>query len=94
MPETPLKCYIVTFETASDDVRAKVRERLKAYGRYCPIHKYCWAILTTEKATEIRDHVGQVMSPSDRLFVIRSGTVAAWRNPYSQKNSEWLKKNL
>lgn len=94
MGEPASKCYIVTIETASDEVREKVRQRLKAYGIFCPIHKYCWAIVTEQKASEIRDHVAEVMGSADRLFVIRSGTAAAWRNSYGPQNSEWLKKHL
>ncbi len=94
MTDIPLKCYIVTFDVSSDAVRARVHERLKAYGRYCPIHKHCWAILTDQPPTEIRDNLAAVAGPADRIFVIRSGTAAAWRNSYGPKNSDWLKKNL
>jgi hypothetical protein len=50
--------------------------------------------MTDKKATEIRDSLGRVMQSGERVFVIRSGTEAAWRNSYGEKNNEWLKKNL
>jgi hypothetical protein len=88
------KCYIVAAELSSDEVRAKVRKRLKAYGGYCPILHDCWAIMSDEPATAIRDDVKQDLDEGDRLFIIRSGTEAAWRSPYGPKNSDWLKKYL
>lgn len=89
-----MSCYIVTFETHSDASRERVTERLKSLHGYCPIHRYCWAMLTDKTAKELRDAVVEVMQPGERIFVIRSGTEAAWKNSYSEKNNEWLKKNL
>ena len=89
-----MKCYIVAFDVADVDVRKKVRERLKAYSRFCPVNKHCWAIVSDHKATQIRDHVAELLGPNDRLFVVRSGTEAAWRNAFGPKNTEWLKKHL
>ena len=64
------------------------------YSGYCPIHDNCWAILTDQKAAEVRDSVAEVMEQGERIFVIRSGTEGAWRNIYGDKNSDWLKENL
>jgi len=89
-----MNCYVVTFETKNKESRAKVEEVLKSYDYYCPIHLYCWAIKTEEKATTIRDKVTAVTGANDRVFVLRSGTEAAWINSYGKKNSEWLKENL
>lgn len=89
-----MTCYIVTFQTNSEESRQRVREHLKTYGRYCPIHNYCWAIKTDEKATQVRDKLKDVMKNGERVFVIRSGTEAAWFNSYGEKNNEWLKENL
>ena len=89
-----MKCYIVTVEVADAAVREKVRERLKSYGRYCPVHKYCWAVVADQKAVQIRDHLAELLGPEDRIFVVRSGTEAAWRNSYGPKHNEWLKKFL
>ena len=89
-----MQCYIVTFEVSDEDVRGRVRERLEAYGHFCPIHKYCWAIMSDEKPVQIRSDLAEVLGPSDRLFVVRSGTESAWWNSYGSKHNEWLKKYL
>ena len=89
-----MSCYIVTFETNTTQSLDKVSGVLKAFEAYCPIHKYCWAVVTEEKAAAIRDKVKDVLNPGERVFVIRSGTESAWLNAYGQKNTEWLKRNL
>ncbi len=86
--------YIVTFEVSSKETRQDLRALMKKYNGYCPIHKYCWAIRSKDKATHIRDNLSQVLQPGDRIFVIRSGTEAAWRNAYGEENTAWLKKSL
>ncbi len=89
-----MTCYIVSFQAKQLAVRQSLRERLKTYSKYCPINNTCWAIITDQKATEVRDHLVEVLAPGDRLFVVRSGTEAAWRSAISPKHSEWLKDNL
>lgn len=89
-----MTCYVVTFEVASEATRQKVHAQLKSYGAYCPVHAACWAIVTDQSAVSVRDKVMTVLEASDRVFVVRSGTEAAWSGTYGAENSEWLKKNL
>ena len=89
-----MTCYIVTFEVTSDETREKLRERLKSYGYFCPILNNCWAIMTEKKAADVRDDLTKLVGPNGRLFVIRSGTEAAWYNSYGTTHDEWLKRNL
>lgn len=86
--------YIVTFEVKDITRKNRVKEKLKEFGYYCPIHDNAWAIRTEKKATEVRDTITPLMTSEDRIFVIRTGTEAAWRNAYGTEHSEWLKKHL
>jgi len=86
--------YIVTFEVNDLTRRNNVKAKLKEFGYYCPIHKNAWAIRTEKKAIEVRDIVSPAMTNEDRIFVIRTGTEAAWKNAFGTENSEWLKKHL
>ena len=86
--------YIVTFEVSDASKKNDLKEKLKQYNGYCPIHDNCWAIGSEQTPAQIRDSLGETLSESDRIFVIRSGTYAAWRNTYGPKNSEWLKERL
>jgi hypothetical protein len=89
-----MTCYIVTFQTNSEASRSKVREVLKGYGSYCPIHNYCWAIKTDKKAKDVRDDVRSVLASNERVFVVRSGTEAAWFNSHGEEYDKWLVENL
>lgn len=90
--------YIVTFDVSDDLRKNQLKEKLKQLGKqhggYCPIHDNCWAIVSDQTPTQILDFLGQAVSESDRIFVIRSGIYSAWRNAYGPKNSEWLKERL
>ena len=86
--------YIVTFNVTSEDSRNRVREVLKNFSSYCPIHRYCWAVDTDENAVTIRDKIKAVLQSDESVFVIRSGTEAAWFNSYGEKNNKWLKEKL
>lgn len=86
--------YIVTFEVPDTSRKSALKESLKRYNTYCSIHDNCWAILSDQTPSQIRDSLAGALSESDRIFVIRSGTYAAWRNAYGPKNSEWLKERL
>ena len=89
-----MSCYIVTFQTKSEQSLNKVKVSLKSYGSYCPIDDSCWAIKTDKKASQIRDALMNLLETEERVFVVRSGTEAAWFNSYGQKHDEWLKANL
>jgi len=86
--------YIVTFDIKDSTRKLRVKEKLKEFGTFCPIHENAWAIKTEKKAKDVRDFVTPLMATDDRIFVIRTGTEAAWRNAYGTKNSEWLKTHL
>lgn len=89
-----MTCYIVAFEVADVANKAKLKAALKAYGTYCPINDNCWAIVTDQKAAQVRDNLMAYIPATDRIFVIKSGVEAAWRNVYGTKNSQWLKEKL
>jgi hypothetical protein len=88
-----LNTYIVTFDVSSN-YDASLKEAMKSYGFYCPINSSCWAIRTEQSAVQIRDKLNSVAAASDKIFVIRSGTEAAWTNSYGPKNDEWLREHL
>ena len=86
--------YIVTFEVTDASKKSDLEKRIKKYDGYCPIHDNCWAVISDQSAVQIRDFLYKDLSVSDRIFVIRSGMESAWANPYSAKDSEWLKERL
>jgi hypothetical protein len=87
-------CYIVSFEPADATQATRIETRIKELKQYCPVNKYCWAVMSDLKPGELAEHFRPIIGPKDRIFVIRSGTAAAWLNSYGEKWDEWLKKNL
>jgi hypothetical protein len=88
------KTYVVAFEVSSPAVRERLATAMKSFGTYCPVHANCWALKTTSSAVAIRDLLGAQLGIADRVFVIRSGTEAAWQGGYGEKNDQWLKTHL
>lgn len=89
-----MTCYIVSFSANTEASRIKIIEALKGFGRYCPINKNTWAILSEDKALQVTNKIIPGLTKDDFIFVIRSGTEAAWYNTFGQKNDAWLKENL
>jgi hypothetical protein len=89
-----MTCYIVSFEVLTPAARGQLVAALKTYSGYCPINANCWAVLSDKTPLDIHNHLRPTVQPTDRLFVIRSGTAAAWSNPYAEANNDWLKKQL
>lgn len=90
-----MACYIVTFEVSDIHRLGVLADALKSYNSYCPINATTWAIKSEKTAAEVRNHLVSYLDLArDRLFVVRSGTEAAWQNSYSELNNQWLKDNL
>lgn len=86
--------YIVTFEVSDASKKSDLKGKLKQYGGYCAIHDNCWAIVSDQNPSKIRDSLSEFLSDADRMFIIRSGTSAAWINSYGKQYDEWLKDKL
>lgn len=89
-----MACYILAVELHNEGTFAPVREVIKKLGGSCPINKTTWAITSNLTQVQIRDQITQAVGPKDRVFVVRSGTAAAWRNSYGKEYDDWLKKYL
>ena len=95
-----MTCYIITVDTDSADVQTEIEKRLNDYGNWHRIHSSCWAVVTALSPSYMRDDLlgdGNLLEGlpdrPERIFVIRSGTEAAWIS-YGSKTNEWLKENL
>ena len=86
--------YIVTFEVNAPTRKSNLVAKLQQFNGYCPIHENCWAVLSDKPLADIYYFLNEVIDSTDRIFIIRSGTHAVWRNDYGDKNIEWLKERL
>lgn len=87
-----MKCYIITYDLRFQRNYESLWDAIKTYNKWGKITESTWAILTEQSATEIRNYLTQFMDNDDRLFVVKSGGEAAWRN--AMANNDWLKENL
>lgn len=85
--------YIVCY-----DLRAPGRNyeplynRLRQYPNWAKVTESNWVLTTGWTATQIRDDLTGYIDANDRLFVVKSGIEAAWRNSICQ--DAWLRTNL
>jgi len=88
-----MPCYIISYDLRKPGRNYdKLYEAIKAYGTWAHINESLWAVVTSQTAVQVRDNLLQQIDLNDRIFVIKSGTEAAWRNAICK--TEWLKENL
>jgi hypothetical protein len=88
-----MPAYCVTY-----DLRAPGRnyqalyDRIRQYPGWAKVTESNWILVTGWTAVQIRDDLSQYIDANDRLFVLRSGSEAAWKNSICQ--DDWLRSNL
>ena len=87
-----MACYIISYDLRGARDYETLYEAIKSYGTWGHITESTWAVVTTKTAIQVRDHLSSVMDQDDRLFVVKSGVEAAWKNVMCK--NEWLKENL
>ncbi len=85
-------CYIISYDMADGGDYEDLFTAIKAYGTWAHVTESTWAIVSADGQKSIRDNLERFLPEGSRLFVVKSGTAAAWRNVMC--SNEWLKKNL
>lgn len=88
------KTFIISYDLdeGSPEDYANVYEAIKEYKTWAHLTESTWAIVTTEKAKEVRDKLIELMPDGSSLIVVKSGGIAAWRNV--KCSNDWMKKHL
>jgi len=89
-----METYIVTFEINDKIAKNVLEDFLPALGECYRIHENCFAIRSGMKPPDIQHVLSTGLGESDGLFIIRSGTAAAWKTTSGKETSKWLKENL
>lgn len=84
--------YIISYDLRKNRNYDGLYGAIKSYGTWAKITESTWAIKTSSTAVQVRDHLGSVTDKDDRIFVVKSGVEAAWRNAIAK--NEWLKEHL
>ena len=87
-----MTCYIISYDMTKGGTYEELHRAIKDFGIWAHITESTWAVVTDWEAKEIRDDLDQYLPKGSRLFVVRSGTEAAWQNVICK--NVWLKKNL
>ncbi len=88
-----MTCYIISYDLLKPGRNYDaLYEAIRSYSRWARVNESVWAVVTNSNAVQIRDHLLQYLDQNDRVFVIKSGVEAAWRNSICK--NEWLKENL
>lgn len=85
--------YIISYDLKKPGQNyGQLYDAIKSYGTWAHMNESLWAVVTANTAVQVRDHLTRYIDTNDRLFVIKSGVEAAWRNSICK--NEWLKEHL
>ncbi|MYA41168.1 MAG: CRISPR-associated protein Cas2 [Gemmatimonadetes bacterium] len=87
-----MRCYIISYDLRGTRDYESLYKAIKSYPNWAHITESTWAIITERTAVQVRDDLCQVIDRDDRVFVVKSGTEAAWHNVLCK--NKWLKDNL
>lgn len=87
-----MTCYIISYDLRNNRDYDALYDAIKSYPKWAHIVESTWAVVTSRTAVQIRDHLTTILDDDDRIFVVKSGTEAAWRNCICR--NKWLKDNL
>jgi hypothetical protein len=87
-----MACYIISYDVREGGDYGPLIAAIKEYGTWAHITQSTWAVVSEESPKQIRDNLAAHLAKGDRLFVVKSGTAAAWRNALC--HNEWLKEQL
>lgn len=88
-----MACYIVSYDLLAPGRNYEgLYGAIKSYTGWARINESVWAVVTHYTAVQVRDQLSRYIDPNDRIFVLKSGVEAAWRNTLC--DGHWLKENL
>lgn len=87
-----MPCYIISYDIDAKSDYATLHAAIKSYKTWAKITESTWAVVSSQSAVDIRNHLFGLLKEGDRLFVVKSGVEAAWQNTICK--SEWLKSYL
>ena len=85
--------YIVTFEVNDISRKSSLEDKLQQFIDYRSIHANCWAIVSDKQPIDIYNYLSTELAHTDGMFIIRSGTAAAWYS-FGNETDQWLKEQL
>jgi hypothetical protein len=85
-------CYIINYDLRNQRDYESLYKAIKSYSAWAKVLESCWAVVTPNSVSQVRDHLLKHMDSDDGLFVVKSCGVGAWKNVNC--TDKWLKDNL
>lgn len=84
--------YIICSDLSSEYDQEEFISAINGFGETRQVLSGVWVVISEKTATQIRDDLSAVMDASERLLVVKSGSVGAWKSIMS--DNKWLADNL
>ena len=91
-----MNSLVISYDVVKDGqenvIYSRLYDAIRAYGTWAHIMDSCWAIKTELLAVDVRDALLRLLRPQDRLIVVQTAHIAAWKNVMC--SNDWLKENI
>lgn len=87
-----MSTYVISYDLIKNKDYESIHNAIKTLGKWARVVESTWIITSDKTCTEVRDYLLKHMDDDDRLFVIQSSGIGAWKNV--KCSNEWLKANL
>ena len=84
--------YLICSDLNSAYDQEEFASGIKSLGESRQVLSGVWVVISDKDATQIRDELAVLMESTERLLVVKSGSVGAWKNILS--DNKWLADNL
>lgn len=85
--------YIISYDLIKRKDYNSLINEIKKTQKWAHPMESLWIIVSNESASEVRDRLKLHMDNDDKLLVVKSSSVGAWKG-LSSNVSDWLKNNL
>ncbi|HEK0966005.1 TPA: CRISPR-associated endonuclease Cas2 [Proteus mirabilis] len=87
-----MSSYLISYDLIKEKDYEKIYDAIKSFGTWARVTESVWIVVSDLSCSELRDKLSEYMDNDDRLFVLKSSGIAAWRNVRCR--NEWLKTYL
>ncbi|MGG7671024.1 hypothetical protein [Pseudomonas sp. WC2] len=84
--------YLVCCDLNQEFDQDEFNVTISSMGEARQVLSGAWVVVTEKTATQIRDELVTVLDASERLLVVKSASVGAWKSILS--DNKWLAENL
>lgn len=84
--------YLICCDLNQEFDQDELVKRIASIGESKQILSGVWVVISEKPVIQIRDELGELLDASERLLVVQSASVGAWKNILGE--NKWLADNL